>query len=344
MLSGCCQAVPTFLNLPTGRSQAGVPLRGEGKGQSASGWGAKRRRPLDDFEATIDRAILDEIGPWSERKHGMLQDYAERYSIVLTNAKRQFPFTHDYIDGFASAGVSRRRGTTDIVKGSVLRALDVVPPFDGYCFVELDPERYEILSRHVRHRDDVELFNGDANDVLVETVFPRYTYRSGKRALCLLDPYTHKGLSWETIATAGRTKSIDLILHFPIMAMNRGVLHKAGVYSEDEATWITRFWGDESWREAAYHRDGLFQDLAFKADDDAIVRAFCRRLSEAGGFLDTAPPVPMKFEGKTIYYLIFAGNHKTAIKKMRETANYFVKNPYAQSRKPNSSLLERFTG
>lgn len=299
---------------------------------------------MDDFNELIDPSVLDEIGPWSERKHGMLQDYAERYSIVLTNAKSQFRFTHDYVDGFASAGISRRRGTNDIVKGSALCSLDIEPRFDGYCFVELDPERYEILSRHVRHRDDVELINGDANEVLARDVFPRYTYRSGRRALCLLDPYTHKMLSWKTIAAAGRTKCIDLILHFPTMAMNRGALHKGGVYSDEEAAWITRFWGDESWLEAAYHHDGLFKDLAFKTDDDAFVRAFCRRLCDAGGFMGTAQPVPMKFEGKTIYYLILAGNHPTAIKKMRETANFFVKNPYAISRKPNPSLVNRSTG
>jgi three-Cys-motif partner protein len=300
---------------------------------------------LDHSDELMHGVRLDEIGPWSERKHGMLQDYAERYSIVLTNAKRQFKFSHDYIDGFASAGISFRRGTTDIIKGSALRALEVVPPFDGYCFVERDSQRYEVLSRHVRHRSDVELFNGDANDVLLNTVFPRYTYRSGRRALCLLDPYTHKELSWETIAAAGATKSIDLVLHFPIMAMNRGALHKAGVYSEEEAAWLTSFWGDaNAWREAAYRSDGLFADVAFKADDAAIVRAFCERLKTAGGFLGTAPPVPMKFQGKTIYYLIFAGNHATAIKKMRETASFFVKNEYATSRKPNPSLLNKITG
>ncbi len=146
---------------------------------------------MDEFDLHIDPAVLDEIGPWSERKHGILQDYAERYSIVLTKAKNQVRrFQHDYIDGFASAGISRRRGTTDIVKGSALRSLDVVPPFDGYCFVELDSERYEILSRHVRHREDVEVINGDANEVLVRDVFPRYTYESYRRALCLLDPYS----------------------------------------------------------------------------------------------------------------------------------------------------------
>jgi three-Cys-motif partner protein len=300
---------------------------------------------MDDINEQIDPAVLDEIGPWSERKHGILQDYAERYSIVLTNAKNHVQrFNHDYIDGFASAGISRRRGTTDIVKGSALRSLDIVPPFDRYTFVELNADRYQILSNHVLHRDDVELVNGDANDVLVREVFPRYTFKSYRRALCLLDPYTHKTLSWDTIVAAGRTKCIDLMLHFPTMPMNRGTLHKAGVFSEEEAAFLTRFWGDESWEQAAYRRDGLFENVAFKVDDDAFVRAFCQHLKDAGGFLDTATPIPKKFQGKTLYYLILAGNHDTAIRKMRETATYFIRRPYAIARKPNPSLLNKSAG
>ena len=126
--------------------------------------------------------------------------------------------------------------------------------------------------------------------------------------------------------------------------MNRGALHKAGVFNESEATWMTRFWGDGSWEDAAYRRDGLFTNVAFKVDDDAFVRTFCERLKNVAGFLGTATPIPMKFEGKTLYYLILAGNHATAIKKMRETANYFVRFPYAPSRKANHNLLNRDAG
>ncbi len=126
--------------------------------------------------------------------------------------------------------------------------------------------------------------------------------------------------------------------------MNRGALHKTGVFSDEEAAFMTRFWGDGSWEQAAYQNNGLFEQYAFKVDDDAFVRAFCNRLKNEARFLDTATPIPMKFEGKTLYYLILAGNHPTAIKKMRETASFSVKHPYAQSRKPDPSLVKKSVG
>ena len=60
---------------------------------------------MDDLDTYLDRSLVEEIGPWSERKHGIVQDYAVVYSQIMEHAAKQIPrFEHDYIDGYASPG------------------------------------------------------------------------------------------------------------------------------------------------------------------------------------------------------------------------------------------------
>ena len=51
---------------------------------------------------------------------------------------------------------------------------------------------------------------------------------------------------------------------------------------------MTRFWGDESWKQAAYakaHKDGLFgAPETVKQANEEIVSAFRKRLKEVAGF------------------------------------------------------------
>jgi hypothetical protein len=55
------------------------------------------------------------------------------------------------------------------------------------------------------------------------------------------------------ILQAGQSRAVDLLLNFPVMDMNRSAIWrnpenvpKAGIER------MNRYWGDESWREAAY--------------------------------------------------------------------------------------------
>jgi three-Cys-motif partner protein len=299
-----------------------------------------------DFDPNLDPSLLDEIGPWSERKFGIVQEYATVYSRIMANAKaRVARFEHDYIDGYASAGFSRRKGTNDIVKGTALNSLEIEPPFKRYTFVELSPEKHAMLSAHVMSRSDVSVLNADANEVLPRDVFPQYTFANYRRAFCLLDPYTHKQLDWTTIEAAGKNGAVDLLLHFPTMPMNRGALHRDGEVSLDEAAAMTRFWGDDSWREAVYvKRHGLFADLpAEKATDIEFATAFCERLTNVAGFKGTSKPIPMKnTRGAIMYYLIFALPHDTAIRAAKSVAKYFIEYPSAvyRARKAETCLQD----
>ena len=81
-------------------------------------------------------------------------------------------------------------------------------------------------------------------------------YEDYKRGLCLLDPYGLH-LDWQVIYTAGQMRSIEIFLNFPIADMNRNVLRRdENKVDDSQLERMNRFWGDESWKEAAYSTEG----------------------------------------------------------------------------------------
>jgi three-Cys-motif partner protein len=130
--------------------------------------------------------------------------------------------------------------------------LKVTPPFDGFYFIDLNADKTDYLRSVCGNRSDVEIHTGDSNDYLTAAVLPTIQYEKYTRALCLLDPYK-ANLDWQVILQAGQSRAVDLLLNFPVMDMNRNAIWrnpenvpKAGIER------MNRFWGDESWRQAAY--------------------------------------------------------------------------------------------
>jgi three-Cys-motif partner protein len=109
-----------------------------------------------------------------------------------------------------------------------------------------------------------------------------------------------------------RSEVVDLFLNVPVMDMNRNAIWReperapAGGIER-----MIRFWGDESWRQAAYARSAQ-QDLFSDPQDEkqkngAIVAAFRERLRKVGGFERVPEPMPMvNRKNAVVYYLFFA--------------------------------------
>ena len=196
-----------------------------------------------------DYTILDEVGFWSEIKHEIIQEYATAYTIIL---KRHPRLWYGYIDAFAGPGESISEATGTVIRGSPLVALDIRPQFQEYHLIELDPQKADHLRSLVADRSNVFVHQGDCNDILLHRVFPHFRYEDFRRALCFLDPYKLQ-INWDVIQKAGRMRSVEISLNFPIMDINRNVLrknlHKVDPRDSDR---MTVFWGDTSWRQIAY--------------------------------------------------------------------------------------------
>lgn len=255
---------------------------------------------------------IDEVGYWSEVKLSILEQYAKRYNQIL-RARKMHPI---YIDGFAGAGYHLAKDSTRVIEGSPARALKVDPPFEFLHLVDIDGARVAELRRLVSGRQNVEVHPGDCNKVLTKHVFPSISYARFERALCILDPYGLH-LDWETIRMAGQSKVVEIFLNFPVMDMNMNVLwHNLDRVPDSQRLRMTRFWGDESWKQAAYESSpGLFGMMEEKLSNEAVAEAFRARLKREGGFEYVPKPMPMRnTKGAIVYFLFFAAQKPVASK------------------------------
>ena len=258
---------------------------------------------------------FDEIGSWSELKLEILKKYADAYSRIFS-AKKQTRFFHVYIDAFAGAGKHLSKGTQKPIPGSPLNALAVQPQFREFHLIDIAPEKIETLRELIGPREDVFIYQGDCNEILLTEVFPRVQYDRYRRGLCLLDPYGLH-LDWKVIATAGTMKSLDVFLNFPVQDINRNAIWRnPEPVKPEQIQRMTRFWGDESWKEVAYGTtQGLFGPMLEKEPNEVIAGAFRQRLKESAGFDFVPKPLPMEnSRGAVVYYLFFASQNSTAEK------------------------------
>jgi len=258
-----------------------------------------------------DLPQFDRIGYWSEIKLEILQKYASAYSRILS-AQKNPALYHVYIDAFAGGGahITKAGG---LVPGSPLHALDVRPPFRAYYLIDIEPEKIESLRKLIGRRDDVLIFQGDCNGILLNKVFPQVQYGDYRRGLCILDPYGID-LNWEVIQAAGQMNTLDVFLNFPVMDINRNVLwrnpEKVG---PSQIQRMNAFWGDESWRDIAYRTDGNLFQWPEKQSNEVVAEAFRRRLQKVAGFARVPRPLPMQNStGAIVYYLYFASQKNTA--------------------------------
>lgn len=268
----------------------------------------------------------DEIGIWSELKLSIIRDYATAYSTILSKQRLR----HMYIDGFAGPGIHLSKKSGQFVPGSPLNALEIVPPFKEFHFIDADGNRTARLKELAGDRPDVYVYAGDCNEILPKAVFPRASRDKFARALCLLDPY-NIDLSWEVVCAAGQMGTIEVFLNFMMMDMNMNVLrHDPDSAEQSQIDRMNRFWGDGSWRKIMYSTERNLFDWEEKNSNEDLAEAYRRRLKSVAGFKHVPEPVPMKTKtGSTIYYLYFASPN--------ETGGRIVQHIFDKYRKPRGA-------
>lgn len=260
----------------------------------------------------------DEIGYWSEVKLEIIKKYASAYSKILSNFKKP-SFYHIYIDAFAGAGLHISKATGEFVLGSPTNALLIEPPFKEYHLIDLDKAKVESLCQIAEGRENVCIYSGDCNQILHSKVFPLADYRKYRRALCILDPYGLH-LEWKVIEQAGKMKSVDIFLNFPVADMNRNVLWRQPEKAHrKQINRMKNFWGDDSWRDIAYAEPpqmNLFGDTdREKVSNDVIAEAFRKRLKTVAEFEYVPKPIAMRnTQNAIVYYLFFATQKPVAEK------------------------------
>jgi three-Cys-motif partner protein len=217
----------------------------------------------------------------------------------------------------------------------------VSPPFDHFYFIDMNPNKTAHLATLCRGRRDVDIVTDDATSYLTQKLLPTIQYKKFNRALCLLDPYGLH-LDWDVMFQAGQSKAIDLFLNFPVMDMNRNAIWRAPENApKDGIERMSRFWGDESWRQAAYiesDQGNLFSGRELvKQDNAAIVKAFQTRLRAIAGF--EFVPEPCRCAIATRPSSIICFSHRKSRSRKRSSRTSFTSTvPAVKCVRPASSM------
>jgi three-Cys-motif partner protein len=281
-------------------------------------------------------------GPWTEEKLSRLRKYLAAYMAIFSNNPRAKLLKTIYVDAFAGTGfrreipaeasegdllfdVSSDSDAEALRKGSAQVALETIPSFSEYIFIEHNEEHAENLSDLRRRFPNIarriKIIPEVANVYLLK--WSRETDWNKMRAVVFLDPYGMQ-VEWATIEAMAGTKSIDLWVLFPLgVGVNR-LLIKQRPPERSWADRLTRIFGTDAWRKAFYHESNqgdLFNitpDLIKDADFKTISRYWVNRLQSV--FVDVARnPLPLRNSRNVpIYLLSFAAANprgaKTAVK------------------------------
>jgi three-Cys-motif partner protein len=266
---------------------------------------------------TADPFQFDEIGYWSELKLEIVEKYGSAYTTAFANQRGLKKY---YIDAYSGPGVHRSKRTGKQIEGSPARALKVSPPFDHFYFIDLNPHKTAYLARLCQGRVDVDIVTDDAKSYLTRDLLPTIQFEKYNRALCLLDPYGLH-LDWEVMLKAGQSRAIDMFLNFPVMDMNRNAIWKNPEQtSRGGIERMTRFWGDESWTQAAYADSPQYNLFSppdrVKQSNEAIVAAFRDRLKKVAGFNVVPEPLAMRNTNNAVVYYLFFASQKDVAQKI----------------------------
>jgi len=255
----------------------------------------------------------DIIGKWSLEKLELLHKYLAGYLKVL--AKQAWCRGYEYIDAFAGTGKPKTKDEQEYVDGSPRIALGLTPSFTQYHFIEQADWRVKKLEklRGEFPTHGITIYHGDCNKILREQILPQLSYSSKKRAIAFIDPFGMQ-FEWETMEYLAQTKTVEVLLNFPVMAINRGVLRKhPEMISKASRERLDRFWGTKDWMVDLYMEERtLFGMETVKRPHSGkeFGYAFKKRLGEI--FRYCSIPILMTNSKKTpLYCMLFAGHNAT---------------------------------
>ena len=188
----------------------------------------------------------DIIGKWSLEKLELLRKYLAGYVRVLT--KQTWCRGYEYIDAFAGTGKPKTKDEQKYVDGSPRIALGLRPSFTQYHFIEQADWRVKKLEKLRGEFPDhgIAIYHGDCNKILREQILPQLSFSSKKRAIAFVDPFGMQ-FEWETVQYLAQTKTVEVLLNFPVMAIHRGVLRKhPEMISKASRERLDRFWGPKT--------------------------------------------------------------------------------------------------
>lgn len=280
-------------------------------------------------------------GDWTTMKLEVLRKYLNAYTTALKKQR----FKLGYIDAFAGTGYRVPRDTESpsnqesllqepekqqLLKGSALIALETVPPFSRYIFIEKDADRCKhlenIKKKVPHHAARIIVRQGEANQQIKELCSKNW---SNHRAVLFLDPYGMQ-VEWSTLEAIAATEAIDLWLLFPFgIGVNR-LLTKNGEIPKPWQNRLDLLLGTHDWYDEFYKE--ISAPTLFEPDHtervkmglDVVQSFVTKRLADL--FPGVAEPGVLRNSvGNPMYLFFFAASNKKGSTIALKIARHLLK-------------------
>lgn len=256
-----------------------------------------------------DQLPLRCVGSWARDKLYYLQRYM---NVFNSSMKDKWP-KRAYVELFAGPGLGIVRDSGDIIEGSPILAIEQSVPFTYHIFVDINKSAVEALEKRAESLNpqaDVKLLNKDCNLSIDEI---RKLLGISHLILAFIDP-TSMQISFSSIDRLTRDFHMDLIINFPLQAINRSYKYAMQGYVDK----YDSFFGTREWENIIRsHTDvrsvgAKLLDL-YRSQLRTIGYGKIKGLSddqafESGEILVRGP------KNIPLYYLVFASKDRIAYK------------------------------
>lgn len=192
-----------------------------------------------------DNLPLQCVGPWAEDKYY----YLERYLNASREARRKYSDLDNavFIDLFAGPGRCIIKDECREIESGAIRVLKrEEAPFNDSYLLDIDEANLMALTARIPpEAGSYKTIKGDSNLIIKELVDKLLKHRFKRYHFVFADPFGPDDLNFETIKELVRLQRVDILIHFPIMAIRRN-WH---IWIKKGNTILDQFLGTNKWRE-----------------------------------------------------------------------------------------------
>jgi three-Cys-motif partner protein len=249
------------------------------------------------------------VGFWAKEKLYYLERYMEVFNASM---KDKWP-KRAYIELFAGPGFGIVRNSGQIIKGSPLLAIEQAVPFGHYVFVDINTDALSALEKRAKRLKagaDIRFMPRDCNTTTDEI---RTSIDNSYLILTFVDP-TSMQAKFSTIQNLTQGLRMDLIINFPLQAINRSYTYALQGYDQKyddffgTNEWRSILTGSSDFRSIGVKLLDLYKNRLRSIGYGQINDLADNQSSEFGDILVRGP------KNIPLYYLVFAGKHKIAYK------------------------------
>jgi len=248
--------------------------------------------PWKDAVSSADQLPIRESGPWIDTKHGLLAYYAEMFASSMKFKWK----SRVYLELFSGPGRCVVRNTGKEELGSPLKVIG--HEFTRFIFTEMSVPAAEALAQRLEPFENAELAEiwcGDCAKAIHEIQIP-----TGSLTFAFIDPTGIGHAPFSLIEALHQKTRCDLLIN-----IQHGMGIKMNIHQykpdADEQSALTRFLGNDSWKQLPRHNAGDF----FRG----VLDLYKRQLDHLGFSFTGREALISNQQGTGLYLLLYASKH-----------------------------------